>query len=101
MKKYRLFVRGENFLFELDDEERRLGFYTTVFIEAENEEQAELQAIDLLRNDPKLVDGLLNPKADSPMMFVEEIDELESFADVTLPRTGFSFFPQDEEMGQG
>jgi len=99
MKKYRLFVCGENFVFKVDDEEQRLGFYTSVFIEAENAEEAELKAVDLLRNDPKLKDGVLNPKSDPPMMFVEEIEEVESFVGESLPRTGFAFFPHDDEIG--
>lgn len=99
MKKYRLFVCGENFLFKIDNEEQPLGFYTTVYIEAENAEQAELDAIDLLRNDPKLRDGVLNPKSDPPTMFVEEIEEVESFIGESLPRTGFAFFPYNEAIG--
>ena len=99
MKKYRLFVCGENFVFKVDDEEQRLGFYTTVFIEADNAEEAELKAVGLLRNDPKLKECVLNPKSDPPMMFVEEIEEVESFAGESLPRTGFAFFPHDEEIG--
>ena len=99
MKKYRLFVCGENFIFKVDDEEQRLGFYTTVFIEAENEEEAELKAIDLIRNDPKLKDGVLNPKSDPPMMFVEEVEEVECFVGEGLPRTGFAFFTHDKAIG--
>ena len=97
MKKYRLLVRGENFLINLDDEDQRVGFYTTVFVEAKTEEEAELKAIELLRNDRKLLDGVRNPQSDSPMMFVDEIDELDSFKGLNLPRTGFAFFPQEED----
>ena len=32
-------------------------------------------------------------------MFVKEIEEVESFAGESLPRTGFAFFPHDEEIG--
>ena len=39
--------------------------------------------------------SVLNVQSGPPMMFADEIDELESFEDVNLPRTGFSFFPEE------
>ena len=41
MKKFRVFVRGENFLINLDGVNQKLGFYTTRYVEAEDEEAAE------------------------------------------------------------
>lgn len=41
MKKYRVFVRGENFLMNVDSVNQMLGFYTTRFVEAEDEQAAE------------------------------------------------------------
>ena len=38
---------------------------------------------------------VLNEKSDAPMMFVEEITELQSFEDLNLPGTGFSFYAHD------
>jgi hypothetical protein len=98
MKKYQVFVRGENFMMRFDEQDQKLGFYTTVFVEAQDQEDAELQAMELLRNDQKLVSSSLNTKSDSPMMFVESIEELESFQGLNLPRTGFSFFSEKSEM---
>ena len=101
MKKYSVFVCGENFLITLDGHEQKLGFYTTVFVEAQDEAAAEQATMKLLRTDKDLIDMIHNPESDSPVMFVEEIKELESFENVTLPRTGFSFFSQEEEVEGG
>ena len=95
MKKYKTFVRGENFLINIDGREQRLGFYTTVFVEANDQEEAEQRSIQLLRDDPKLQESTLNNKSDSPMMFVEEIEELDTLDGHKLPRIGFSFFPME------
>ena len=95
MKKYKTFVRGENFLIDIDGNEKKLGFYTTIFVEAKDEEDAEQRSIRLLRDDPKLQESTLNNKSDSPTMYVEEIEELESFDGLNLPRIGFSFFPME------
>jgi hypothetical protein len=95
MKKYRLLIRGENFLINLEGTDQKFGFYTTAFVEGRDEEQAEQRAIELLRDDKEFRQSVLNDKSDTPMMFVEEIAELESFEGLNLPRTGFSFFPAE------
>ena len=96
MKKYKVFVRGQNFHLHLNGEARKLCFYTTRFVEAQDDHEAEEKAISTLRNDPTLRDRVLNDKSDAPMLFVEEIAELDSFDGVTLPGTGFSFYTGDE-----
>jgi hypothetical protein len=90
-------VRGENFLISLDDVDQKVGFFTTRYVEADDDESAELAAIDLLRNDPKLVKGVLNNRSDPPRMHVEEIEELESFEGLRMPGTGFAFYPENSE----
>ncbi|HKY29836.1 MAG TPA: hypothetical protein VJM12_17985 [Pyrinomonadaceae bacterium] len=95
MKKYKVFVRGENFLINLDGVEQKMGFYTTRFVEAENEVAAEYAVMDILRSDPKLVQGVLNEKSDPPMMYAEEIEELKSMKGYPVPGAGFSFYPEE------
>ena len=80
----------------IEEQDQKFGFYTTVFVEALNEETAELKATELLWNDHRLIGSMLNTESDSPMIFVEEIEELESFDGLTLPRTGFSFYPDEK-----
>jgi hypothetical protein len=41
MKKYKVLVRGENFLINLESEDQKFGFYTTAYVEGQDEEQAE------------------------------------------------------------
>ena len=100
MRKYRVLVRGENFLFSVDEETEKFGFYTTVYVEALDDEGGELKAMELLRNDQKLVSVTLNSKSDPPMMYMEEIEELETFEGLNLPRTGFAFFTAEDSEGE-
>ena len=100
-KKYKVLVRGENFLMNLDGKNQRLGFYTTRFVEAQNEEGAEEKAIALLRDDPKLRSSVLNDQSDAPVMFAEEIVELTSFDGLKMPGTGFVFYPKESEESEG
>lgn len=92
MKKYKVFVHGQNFLLNLHGKAEKVCFYATRFVEARDEHEAEEKAISILRNDPTLGDGVLNEKSDAPMLYVEEIAELESFESLILPGTGFSFY---------
>lgn len=97
MKKFRVFVRGENFLINIDDVQQKLGFYTTRYVEALNEEAAEYAVMDMLRGDPKLAKGVLNDKSDPPMMYAEEVEEIDSFEGVPLAVSGFAFYPDEKE----
>ena len=97
MKKFKVFVRGENFLIALDDVEQKLGWYTTRYVEAQNEEAAEHIVMDILRGDSKLAKGVLNDKSDPPMMYAEEVEEIDSFEGLPLPGTGFAFYPDKKE----
>jgi hypothetical protein len=101
MKKFRVFVRGENFLINLDEVEQKIGFYTTRYVEAQNEEAAEYAVIDMLRGDPKLSKGVLNDETDPPIMYAEEVEEIDSFQGLPLPGTGFAFYPDEKEGVSG
>lgn len=98
MKNYKVFVRGENFLINLDGVNQKMGFYTTRFVEAESEVAAEYAVMDILRSDPKLVKGVLNEESDPPMMYVEELEELESMKGYPVPGTGFTFYPEETKI---
>ena len=100
MKKYGVLVRGENFLVSVNEQAEKHGFYATVHVEAMDDQSAELKAMELLRTDQKLVSITLNSKSDSPMMYLEEIEELETFEGLNLPRTGFAFFPAEDHEGE-
>ena len=94
MKKYKLFIHGENFLLNLDQSQKH-GFYTTRFVEAENEGEAEEKAVGMLRNDSNLRDKVSNAVSDPPKMFVEKIVELNSFEGIDLPGTGYTFYVEE------
>jgi hypothetical protein len=79
MKKFRVFMRGENFLLKEEGAVKRCGFYTTRFVEALDEDQAEQNAVELVRKEDQLRDAVWNDQSDPPMIFVQEIDEISTF----------------------
>jgi hypothetical protein len=96
VNQYRVLLRGQNFLLNYEGKVQRLGFYTTRFVEADNEAAAEEKALARLRDDPTLRAAVLNEQSDPPMMFIEEISQLDSFDGLNLPGVGLSFYAESE-----
>lgn len=98
MKKFQAFIHGKNFAIREEDrpEPHMRGFYTTVYVEAADFPTAELAAIEVLRQDEQLRATTCNDRSDPPILDVEEMQEIESFEGVRLPRTGFAFYEESE-----
>ncbi len=96
VKKYNVMLEGRNFLLDIDSSVKKYGFFTTRYVEAENPEQAEMIAVQLIREDQKLKTATKN-EGSKPMIYLYSITELESFEGVRLPGTGYTFFPDDQE----
>jgi hypothetical protein len=95
MKKYRVLVEGVNFLINIDDEIKKYGFYTSRLVHATDETEAELRVMDMLRIELK--NTVLNEASDSPMMFAEEVEEVDMLYDDPASRTGFVWYPDERE----
>ena len=95
MKKFRVLLRGENFLLKSEGSVKCFGFYTTRFVESPSKDEAEQIAVELIRNEDQLREGVLNGQSDPPLLFAEEIEEISTFeADESRAR-GFTFY-EDE-----
>ena len=97
MNKYRVVIHGRNYLIKLDDMIERMGFYTTRYVEAENEGLAESKAVALIQNDDKLGQVVLNAPDNPPVLYAEEILELENFEGVNPPGAEYSFYRYADE----
>lgn len=100
MSYFQVLLVGENFFVELDGNEELLGFVTTRWVKASNEEQAELKAVDLIKNDEHLQSLLRVPESElpSPMIYLSEMCRVNWFTYIRCkPGSGYSFYP----MGQG
>jgi hypothetical protein len=98
MKRFKVKLHGKNFFLNLDGEPKKLGFYTTRFVKAENPQQAEKIAVILTHHNPNLRKTLLNENDDRPKINVEEIKEigfLKFFAKKST--AGFVFYSEYEE----
>jgi hypothetical protein len=93
---FQVLVHGENFLMEVDGRTGCYGFYTTRFIEAANQEEAENIAIILVKNEPRIIDSVCNPEDSPPLVYVEEIEEIAE-PDADRIQSGFAFFSEEDE----
>jgi len=59
------------------DKWKRVGFYTTRFVEASSPQEAEKVAIDAIKHDPHLRGLMLNQQDDPLLVFVDEIEGSE------------------------
>ena len=75
-----------------------MGFYTTRYVEAEDSALAEFKAVELIQNDKDLNQNVFNTPENPPMLYAEEILELDSFGDVSPPGCGYSFYRYDQEL---
>ena len=80
-----------------DNENQLMGFYTTRWVEASTPEEAENAAIELIKNDQDLKSVVKNEKDNPPMLYAEEILEIENFNKVTPPGTGYTFYPEEDQ----
>lgn len=78
-------LNGRNFQIPLEGVVQRVGFYTTRFVEANDTEQAELQAIALVKSDEELRISVRNKLDDPSTIHLEEVVEVADFEDVQVP----------------
>ena len=98
MKKYSVLIHGRNFFIRLDGKIERMGFYTTRYVEAEDAALAEFKAAELIQNDDELNKTVFNTPDNPPVLFAEEITELESFKGINVPGGGYSLYLDVEEL---
>jgi hypothetical protein len=97
MKKFKVKLHGENFLLNLDGKLKKVGFYATTFVKAENPQEAEKIAIILIHQNTNLRDTISNENTDRPTINLEEIKEI-NFLNYLAKKstTGFTFYSEDE-----
>ena len=97
MKKYQLLLNGKNFHLDLSEGTKSYGFFTTRWVEAINEKEAELKGVDLICKDQSLSEAVQNPENDPPMIYLEKISELADAFELKTPGEGYTFYREDDK----
>jgi hypothetical protein len=91
MAIFRCVIRGEQFPFLVNNAWTSKGFYTTRYVEAPSADDAEMIALDMLRDDPALQRDPSTPGLDKAQVFFDEIEQVSERG----ANTGFIFFEDD------
>ncbi|MDC7685224.1 hypothetical protein PQU92_18225 [Asticcacaulis sp. BYS171W] len=87
---YRVMLHGMNFRLKRYLLTHRYGFYTTRFVQAASEKEAEQLATGMVRQDSYLLKRLRNEPSDSPMIYLDDMEIWED--DLPAPNIGFTFY---------
>lgn len=97
MKAYEVFVNGTHFLVEFGEGVEKYGFFTNVYVEARNYEDAENNAMQLLREHDELRDSVTYKNHNSPRMCVEEITEIANYHEIDKKIQGLVWYKEELE----
>lgn len=92
INKYRVLLNGRNFLLEMGDRVASHGLYITRFVEANTPDEAELKAVNSIRKREDIKPMLRNALDASPMLFAEEIEEIETFEGMENLEQGIAWY---------
>ncbi len=102
MKFFQVVLNGENFLIRVDGKKTLMGFFTTKFIEAESAKEAELKAVDALKQDEDLQNLTLNRGGDiyiAPTIHLDTIYEIrESSMEDDTGKSWYSMKGSDNDL---
>lgn len=93
-------LEGENFFIEFEGKEQLLGFVTTRWVKAVDEQQAELKAVELIKNDSYIQSSLRSPENEvpKPMIYMREMYKVNWFTYFRRqPGAGYTFYSMGAE----
>ena len=89
-------MEGRDFTIAFDGKPEIGGFYTTRFVKAKNPDDAELKAVDLIKQDKSFHEISLNSEPIKPTIYLEEIAEISWFKYIVNKLgKGYTFYKGD------
>ena len=96
MPYYQVILTGENFHLRRDEREELMGFATTRWVKALSEDEAELKAVALVKEDEFLASSKAKNGDIQPMIYLDCIMAVSWFQYWRRsPGKGFTFFIQE------
>ena len=98
MKRFRIQLRGENFLLDLDGEHGKFGLRATRVIRANTSQEAERIGLIQIHQELNQSSHIIKSTPDAPRMIAETIDELKFYQFVSKKTlNGFEFFSEEQD----
>jgi len=92
MAQYQVLLHGEHFLLEREGKQSWYGFLKTVYVQAENEDDAAGYAVKQACSDPEFRASVKNPPDQPPALSVEECAVIDK--DPNLTDSPFIYTPE-------
>ena len=94
MNKYQLLMHVKDILLLFEGKPQLMGYYQTLQIEAATPNEAELKAVEKIRNDDEIKSIWIKEKQKRPPhIFADEIYEVEEFdSNISGNKTGRTFY---------
>jgi len=99
MATYLVRLHGQNFLMDGDQGPRKMRFHSTRLVEAENPRRAEILARNLILNDTRLKNGVLNKESDLLSIHIESVSEMPAFV-YDAQNRAHSFYWEEESIDE-
>ena len=99
MTTYLVRLKGQNFLIDSGEGPKKKRFKSTRLVEAENKKLAEDLARDLIINDPRLKNILMNEESNPPIIYCESVSEISAIA-YDAQRRAHSIYWEDDNSNR-
>lgn len=87
-------LEGKNFPIKVEGKTQLWGFYTTRKVKAESPDEAEIKAVEMIRNDQELLSSLDHDNETEYKIFLDSMYELKWWN--LLGGSGYSFYVIEE-----
>ena len=97
MPYFQVMLEGKDFPVKNEGKNEVFGFFTTRWVKASDEEQAELKAVELIKNDNYLLNMMIDNDEHCPKIYLVDIFKtnwLTYF--LKYPGKGYSFYTDSE-----
>ena len=94
MTNYAVFLEGNDFQLSRKGSKEALGFFVTVRVESQSEQEAVGRAIEIVKADPQLEEAF-RATSKSPRIEAKVVHEL--LPENTMKNAEFVFFPMEEK----
>lgn len=97
MSRYKVHLRGENFLLNLDGDHGKFGFSTARVITADNQEEAVRIAIIRVHQELNQSSNVIKDVPDTPRIILDRVEKLKFFHFIKKKEScGFNFISEDK-----
>ena len=97
MLAFEVRVNGRNFLIERERTFEKYGFFTNIYLKAQNVTEAEYIAMHILRNNDQLRLSVRNEKNDPPTMYADQITEIFNYDEIEHKEQGLIWYRENED----